>query len=39
MIGPHLSQEFRDRIDDFVLMDTEVIGSGEAVHAEAVTAS
>lgn len=39
MIGPHVDQGERDRLDDFVLTDTEVIGAGEASHAEAVTAA
>jgi hypothetical protein len=37
--GPHLCQQARDLLDDFVLTDTEVTGSSEAIHAEAVTAS
>jgi hypothetical protein len=37
--GPHLCQRARDLLDDFVLTGTEVTGSGEAIHAEAVMAS
>ena len=39
MIGPHVDQHVRDLLDDLVLADCEVIGSGGAAHAEAVTAS
>jgi hypothetical protein len=37
--GPHVDQLARDLLDDFVLADGEVTGSGEAFSAEAVTAS
>jgi hypothetical protein len=37
--GRHLCQQARDLLDDFVLTDAEVMGSGGAIHAEAVTAS
>jgi hypothetical protein len=39
MTGPHLDQLARDLLDDFVLADGEVIGSGGAGYTEAVTAS
>ena len=37
--GPHVDQNSRDRLDDFVLTDTDVIGTTGAMHAEVVTAS
>lgn len=39
MIGPHVDQHLRDLLDDFVRAEGAVIGSGDAAHAEAVTAS
>ncbi len=39
MIGPHVEQQLRDLLDDSVLADWEVIGSGGAFSAEVVTAS
>jgi hypothetical protein len=39
MTGPYLDQLARDLLDDFFLADGEVIGSGGAIHTEAVTAS
>jgi hypothetical protein len=37
--GPHVDQGSRDRLDDFSLVDVDVIGSAGAMHAEAVTPS
>lgn len=37
--GPQVDQGSRDRLDDFGLVDVDVIGTTGAMHAEAVTSS
>ena len=37
--GPHVDQGSRDLLEDFGLVDVDVIGTADAVHAEVVTAS
>ena len=36
---PHVDQDSRDLLDDFVLTDADILGSNGAIHAEVVTAS
>ncbi len=38
MSGPQVDQQVRGLLDDFVLANGEVIGSGGATHTEAVAA-